>query len=178
VKGIEDGRYTLTTLAIDRNGGEVYRHQRKDEPIVRDETDVIGIPVIQNESGELISDGSLAVDPDIDKLAVEPVHVARQHLPEQTILLQNFPNPSNPETWIPYQLAEGADVTIHIYTVDGRLVRALNLGRRHRGYYTTRQKAAYWDGRNDLGEVAASGIYYYWIQAGDFSAVRKMILVE
>ena len=178
VKGIDDGNYSLTTIAIDQNGEEVYRIERNDEPIAKDEADVIGIPIIQNESGELIADKSLAVDPDIDDLGAKPFHDSRQHLPEQTKLLQSFPNPSNPETWIPYQLAEGANVTIRIYDVNGRLVKTLNLGYKQVGYYTEKQAAAYWNGRNELGERVASGVYYYSIQAGDFSEIGRLILLR
>ena len=94
------------------------------------------------------------------------------------MLLQSFPNPSNSEIWLPYQLAEGANVTIQIYAVDGRLVRTLNSGYKQSGYYIGRDRAAYWNGRNDLGEEAGPGVYYYSIQAGDFSATRKLILLR
>jgi len=178
LKGIEDGKYTLTTIAVDRSGEEIYRIQRKDRPIAKDKTDVIGIPVIQNESGEIIADQSMAVDPSIEKLSAKPVHVIRQNTPEQTMLLQSFPNPSNPGTWIPYQLAKADNVIIHIYNVNGKLVRTLDLGYKQLGYYSTKQTAAYWDGRNELGEKVASGVYYYSIQAGDFFAIRKLILLS
>ena len=96
--------------------------------------------------------------------------------PEQTQLLANYPNPFNPETWIPYQLAKSADVTLRIYAVDGVLVRTLALGHQMAGYYTGRDRAAYWDGRNALGEKVASGLYFYTITAGDFTATRKMLI--
>lgn len=133
---------------------------------------------MQGDSGELIVDKSLAVDPDIDRVEVEPVRHTRQHTPEQTALLQNFPNPSNPETWIPYQLAEAANVTVRIYAMDGRLIRTLDLGYKQMGYYIERQNAAYWDGKNMHGEKMVSGVYYYSIQAGEFADVGKLILVE
>ena len=178
LKGIEDGSYTLTTIAVDQNGQEVYQSQRIDEPIAEGETDVISIPVTQNESAELIVGSSMAVDPGIDDLETESGRIIRQYRPEHTLLLQSFPNPSNPETWIPYQLAKGANVTIQIYAIDGRLVKALDLGYKQSGYYTKKQNAAHWDGRNEHGEKVASSVYYYSIQAGDFSAVRKLILAE
>ena len=96
--------------------------------------------------------------------------------PKETALLPNYPNPFNPETWIPYQLAEPAEVSISIYTVDGQLVRTLDLGHRSVGNYDSRSRAAYWDGRNALGEPVASGVYFYTLKAGDFSATRKMLI--
>ena len=99
-------------------------------------------------------------------------------LPEKTRLLQNYPNPFNPETWLPYQLANDATVTIHIYNIKGELVRTINLGAKNAGVYTSKNKAAYWNGRTQTGEGAASGVYYYTIQTSNFAATRKMILVK
>ena len=96
--------------------------------------------------------------------------------PKETVLLPNYPNPFNPETWIPYQLAESADVNISIYAADGRLVRTLVLGHQPVGIYESRSRAASWDGRNALGEPVASGVYFYTLTAGDFSATRKMLI--
>ena len=91
-------------------------------------------------------------------------------------LLQNFPNPFNPETWIPFQLADKSTVTIQIYTPTGNLVRTLSLGVMAAGNYTSQSKAIHWDGRNNRGEPVSSGIYLYTINAGDFSATRKMLI--
>ena len=91
-------------------------------------------------------------------------------------LAVNFPNPFNPETWIPYQLAKPAKVTISIYNVKGQLVRTLALGHQAAGRYQTRSRAAHWDGKNEFGEKAASGLYFYTLTAGDFSATRKMLI--
>ena len=96
--------------------------------------------------------------------------------PKETALLHNYPNPFNPETWIPYQLARDADVTLTIYAVDGQVVRRLALGHQPAGMYQNRSRAAYWDGRNAFGEPVASGIYFYTLTAGDFSATRKMLI--
>ena len=96
--------------------------------------------------------------------------------PKETALLPNYPNPFNPETWIPYQLAAPADVSISIYAADGRFVRMLVLGHQPVGIYTSRSRAASWDGRNALGEPVASGVYFYTLTAGDFSATRKMLI--
>jgi subtilisin family serine protease len=89
---------------------------------------------------------------------------------------QNFPNPSNPETWIPYSLAKSAEVRIQIFNVAGELVRTLDIGRKLPGRHATKETAAYWDGRNDAGERASSGVYFYYLTAGDFKATRKMLL--
>ena len=93
-------------------------------------------------------------------------------------LLQNFPNPFNPETWIPFQLADKSNVTIQIYTPTGNLVRTLSLGVMSAGTYTSQSKAIHWDGRNNRGEFVSSGIYLYIINAGGFSATRKMLIMK
>ena len=97
-------------------------------------------------------------------------------IPKETALLANYPNPFNPETWIPYQLAAPADVTLTIYAADGQVVRTLTLGHQSAGMYQTRNRAAYWDGRNALGEPVASGLYFYTLTADDFTATRKMLI--
>ena len=91
-------------------------------------------------------------------------------------LLVNFPNPFNPETWIPYQLEKSSDVSITVYAVDGRVVRRLSLGHQPAGMYQSRSRAAYWDGRNAFGEPVASGVYFYTLTAGDFTATRRMLI--
>jgi hypothetical protein len=96
----------------------------------------------------------------------------------QTSLLQNYPNPFNPETWIPYQLKEVSDVKIRIYTLSGELVREFALGYKPSGLYISRDKAIYWDGRNESGESVASGAYFYSIQAGNYVAIKKMIVAK
>ena len=96
--------------------------------------------------------------------------------PKETALLPNYPNPFNPETWIPYQLAEPANMTVSIYSVNGRLVRTLELGHQSIGIYESRSRAAYWNGRNAQGEPVASGVYFYTLTAGDFSATKKMVI--
>ena len=96
--------------------------------------------------------------------------------PEKTQLLANYPNPFNPETWLPYQLSTDSDVRITIYDTSGRVVRRLMLGYQSAGYYTSRSRAAYWDGGNAVGEPVASGIYFYTLTAGDFTATRKLLI--
>ena len=97
-------------------------------------------------------------------------------IPKETALLPNYPNPFNPETWIPYQLATAADVSVLIYSADGKLVRTLKLGQQAAGVYGSRSRAAYWDGKNEVGESVASGVYFYTLKAGDFTATRKMLI--
>ena len=96
--------------------------------------------------------------------------------PKETALLVNYPNPFNPETWIPYQLSEPAEVTLHIYAIDGGLIRTLALGYQPAGMYQSRSRAAYWDGKNEVGEPVASGVYFYTLSAEDFRATRKMFI--
>ena len=96
--------------------------------------------------------------------------------PQETTLLSNYPNPFNPETWIPYHLAEPAYVTITLYAIDGKVVRHLDLGHQVAGFYQSKSRAAYWDGRNNVGERVASGIYLYTLKAGEFAATRKLLI--
>ena len=96
--------------------------------------------------------------------------------PKETALLANYPNPFNPETWIPYQLADPAEVTLTIYAIDGKVMRTLAFGHQPAGFYQSRSRAAYWDGRNNAGERVASGVYFYTLTARDFSATRKMLI--
>ena len=98
--------------------------------------------------------------------------------PETTVLLANYPNPFNPETWIPYQLANASDVQITIYDTKGAIVRTLELGHQTAGYYTHKNRAAYWDGRNSLGGNVASGLYFYQLQADNISLTRKMVILK
>ena len=98
--------------------------------------------------------------------------------PEKTQLLANYPNPFNPETWIPYELATDTTVKITIYNTQGVVIRTLELGHQSAGYYTGRDRAAYWDGRNALGEQVASGIYFYQFETDEISSMRKMVILK
>ena len=91
---------------------------------------------------------------------------------------RNYPNPFNPDTWIPYKLAKDAPVTIRIYNTKGQLIRVLHLGNQKAGIYMTKDKAAYWDGKDESGECVSSGVYFYQLQAGKYSATRKMTIVK
>ena len=97
---------------------------------------------------------------------------------KRTVALQNYPNPFNPDTWIPYTLAEQAQVTIRIYAVTGELVRTLDLGERPAGAYLTKEKAAHWDGYDATGQPVASSVYFYTFHAGSFRATRKAVIAR
>ena len=107
---------------------------------------------------------------------LEQLHAAL--IPQETTLLPNYPNPFNPETWIPYRLSHASDVDITIYDTRGMVVRRLDLGHQMAGYYTDRTKAAYWNGRNEHGESVASGIYFYQLRARDYTALRRMVILK
>jgi basic membrane protein A len=137
------------------------------------------------EVAVLDSIGSIVSGPFIHDITLDAIReaVVNVHLklgditPVESSLLQNYPNPFNPETWIPYHLSVANPVVIKIHNASGQLVRTLDLGHRDAGIYTSRSTAAYWDGRNEAGEAAASGIYFYSLTIGDsFSAMRKMII--
>ena len=98
--------------------------------------------------------------------------------PRETELLHNYPNPFNPETWIPYRLAEEAFVTLTIYDGSGQVVHTLEVGHRVAAIYESWSKAIHWDDRNEFGEQVASGVYFYHLSAGDYSATRKMLILK
>ena len=118
------------------------------------------------------NDGSFAFQQGLAKLE----YLLTLIIPEKTALLPNYPNPFNPETWIPYHLAEPAEVRLTIYAINGRVVRRLDLGHQDAGYYQSKSRAAYWDGRNAVGERVASGIYFYTLTVGDFAATKKLLI--
>ena len=121
----------------------------------------------------LADDGSIAFRQGIANLQNL---LASLIIPQETALLANYPNPFNPETWIPYQLAVPAEVTLTIYDMNGGAVRNLEMGLQAAGTYQNRSRAAYWDGRNQRGESVASGLYFYTLKAGEFTATRKMLI--
>ncbi len=126
------------------------------------------------EQARIEDDGSLAFRHGIANLE----RLLAALIPKETRLLPNYPNPFNPETWIPYQLSKRANVTLRIYSVNGVLVRNLSLGNQPAGIYQDKSKAAYWDGKNNVGESVASGIYFYTLSTGEFSATRKMLILK
>ena len=125
---------------------------------------------------------------DVKRSLIQLPELAAYEIPTETQLLANYPNPFNPETWIPYRLAEDAVVTLTIYDQTGRVVRTLEVGHRVAAVYESRSKAVYWDGRNQVGEQVASGVYFYHLSAGrsglsvphrsDYSATRKMLILK
>ena len=126
------------------------------------------------ERAELEDDGSVVFQEGIAYLQ----RLLASLIPEQTALLANYPNPFNPETWIPYQLAKAGDVEILISDMRGIAIRRLALGHQPVGDYTARRRAAYWDGRNEVGEPVASGLYFYTLTAGEYTAIRKMLIIK
>jgi len=132
------------------------------------------------------SSGNIASGPFVHKVTPNEIRNAVVNIqlrlgdiiPTKSLLLQNFPNPFNPETWIPYQLKEDSEVKISIYNASGQLIRALNLGHKPAGLYTSQSRSAYWDGRNDAGERVSSGVYFYQLSAGDYHSVKKMVIVK
>ena len=113
-------------------------------------------------------------------VGVEPLgrHLTTMGNIKRTALLQNYPNPFNPETWIPYHLARDSSVTLIIYDQSGHIVRFLNIGHQVSGIYRDKANAAYWDGCNQNGEPVTSGTYYYQLRAGDYTALRRMVIVK
>ena len=107
---------------------------------------------------------------------LESLMQAQKEVPQKTALFVNYPNPFNPETWIPYQLGEATDVTVTIHAMNGSLVRRLSLGHQLAGMYRSKNRAAYWDGRNAFGEPVASSLYFYTLTAGNYSATGKMLI--
>ena len=122
----------------------------------------------------LEDDGSLAFKQGIANLQ----NLLASLMPEKTALHHNYPNPFNPETWIPYQLATPAEVALAIYDMNGQMVRRLAVGHQAAGMYQSRSRAIYWDGRNQFGESVASGLYFYTLTAGEFSATRRMVILK
>ena len=118
----------------------------------------------------------LGISPTQTTISAAPATV--MHAPDETALHTNYPNPFNPETWIPYHLAKDANVTLRIYAVNGTLVRTLDLGYQPPGIYQNHSRAAYWNGKNEVGEFVASGVYFYTLTADGFTATRKMLILK
>ena len=123
---------------------------------------------------EAADDGSVAFGQGIAVLK----EILSSIKPAETVLMANYPNPFNPETWIPYHLSQDAEVVVRIYDVRGRIVRTLDMGFQSFGYYASRDKAAYWNGKTDIGETVSSGTYFYQIQAGNYTDIRKMVILK
>ena len=141
--------------------------------------DTLRLTLISVASDEPVGKIDYTITADNIRDAYTTLHLTFDSIaPIHTQLLQNYPNPFNPETWIPYQLASDADVTVAIYDTESVLVRQLDLGYQQAGYYTDRVRAAYWDGRNHLCESVGSGIYFYQLRAGDYATMRKMVILK
>lgn len=125
---------------------------------------------VRSAIGEIPGSRSMKVVELLDHLIASAI--------DKPILLQNYPNPCNPDTWIPYQLSKASKVSIAIHDISGHLIRRLDLGFRQRGFYLGKDKAAYWDGRNEAGEYVAGGIYFYTIKAGEFVQTRKLTVLR
>ena len=136
----------------------------------------VQIDRLQEQIDFLIATGDRS--PDALKVLIYLQQLIATARPEKTQLLANFPNPFNPETWIPYELATDTDVRITIYNSNGVVVQTLQLGHQSAGYYTDRDRAAYWDGRNALGEQVASGVYFYQLETDELSLMRKMVILK
>jgi hypothetical protein len=163
---VENGRYSLAFVDMSKksviNSGDSLAIYLKDNT-----KGVLSKPVVQK-----------VIISDLDKSFVTVTLNTKYFIPEKNLLLQNYPNPFNPETWIPYQLKEDNNVVIRIYSSSGSLVRTMNLGYKPAGFYEGKERAVYWDGKNEVGEKVSSGIYFYTIQAGKFNATKKMIVTK
>jgi hypothetical protein len=115
---------------------------------------------------------------EIDRAFVQLRLTPAELRPTRTTLFANYPNPFNPETWMPYQLAQDTHVQVRIFNPTGRLIRTLNLGYQTAGYYLEKSRSAYWDGRNDFGEQMASGLYFYQLIAADDTPMRKLVILK
>ena len=139
--------------------------------------DAIQVQVADHRwTSETITHTLTAEDIRLNHVALPAIQL--EVMPTESVLLPNYPNPFNPETWIPYRLNQDEEVSIQIYSLSGRLVRTLTLGKKAAGNYVSRHNAAYWDGNNGAGEAVASGVYFYVIRAGKFEAARRMAVLR
>ena len=140
--------------------------------------DVVEVRVVSTDGNVESRTVNFEVQPEHLANAVLSVRLDSIGQPNQNLLLQNYPNPFNPETWIPYQLSENSPVSVSIYDTTGQLIRTLSLGIQSAGFYNSRERAAYWDGRNALGERVASGIYFYQLTTPSFQQTRRLVIVK
>ena len=178
VKNLSTGKAAVAVTSLDETD---YRHIIVDIETKRAAT-VGDILEISARS----ADPFIGVEPlrytvtaeDVKRSLIQLPALVAYEIPAETELLANYPNPFNPETWIPYRLAEDAFVTLTIYDLNGQIIRTLEVGHRIASTYESRSKAIHWDGKNGLGEQVASGVYFYTLTAGDFSATRRMVILE
>ena len=140
--------------------------------------DTLGVVVTDTQGNIVSEEFNFTVNAADLANAVLSVRLTDIGSPRQSLLLQNYPNPFNPETWIPYQLSEGSPVSVSIYDTTGKLVRTLRLGFQSAGFYNSPERAAYWDGRNALGEPVASGVYFYQLVTPSFQQTRRMLILK
>ena len=140
--------------------------------------DVVEVRVLGPDGNVESQTRSFEVTPQHLVNAVLSVRLDSIGQPNQNLLLQNYPNPFNPETWIPYQLSEDSTVSVSIYDTTGQLIRTLSLGFQAAGFYNSRERAAYWDGRNALGERVASGVYFYKLETSNFQQTKRMLILK
>ena len=140
--------------------------------------DIVEVRVLGPDGNLESQTHSFEVTPEHLTNAVLSVRLDSIGQPQQSQLLQNYPNPFNPETWIPYQLSEDSAVSVSIYDTTGQLIRTLSLGFQAAGFYNSRSRAAYWDGRNALGEQVASGLYFYQLTTPSFQQTRRMLILK
>ncbi len=141
------------------------------------EGDLVKVEVI-GSNGKRVADGQFAINREEVATAYRQIQLQYNPVPDLTRLLQNYPNPFNPETWIPFELNQDSEVSITIYDVAGYQVRQILVGFQSAGIYSSRDKAAYWDGKTETGETVASGVYFYNITAGDYTQTRRMVILK
>jgi hypothetical protein len=175
VKNLRTGE--MYTEAVDSSGYFAAAWADLSRRAIIGVADKVEVAVVDS-NGSIVS-GPFVHDVTLDAIRDAVVNVRLKLgniIPAESVLLQNYPNPFNPETWIPYHLSDANAVVVKIYGNSGQLIRTLDMGHKDAGVYVSRSQAAYWDGRNESGEEVASGVYFYNITAGDFSATRKMIV--
>ena len=178
VKNLSTGRQVVTTIA-DAEAG--YRLAVVDIETMRAAQVGDTLEISAQSTNPFIGVEPLrytVTDEDVLQGWIQLPALVAYEIPQETELLANYPNPFNPETWIPYRLAEDADVKLTIYGSNGRVVRSLDVGHRVAAVYENRSKAIYWDGRNEHGEQVSSGVYFYYLLAGSYSQTRKMLILK
>lgn len=154
----------------------VANNKPKDNTVIKLDFIVLkdGISPLDVVSAELYNSYVMPIEP----ICIDGEFRSQKYSHHDNMLLQNYPNPFNPETWIPYQIKEDSKIIIHIYNLSGELIRRLDLGYKKAGSYISKDKSAYWDGKDENGVNVASGIYFYSIDTGKFHDVRKMIVIK
>ena len=179
IRNLRTGRVSLAAVGYPGEGRFIGAFVDMSHGDVVEAGDIIEVKAV-GENGEVVA-GPIRHRVGVDE--VERVYGVVELrigdvMPSRTCLLPNYPNPFNPETWIPFRLAEDSEVVIRIYDIRGRLVRELNFGRLKAGVYESKGEAAYWDGRSDQGEQVASGVYVCQMVAGEKTFVRKMVILR